>query len=1442
MALTTPTEVTESGEGAFPKSSASFTPPADALLIAVAFHLSGNDRTFSCSDSWGNSYSQVTLDHSVSQQRVSIFYARHTSSGSGTITVTASGTTTREGAWFGYVEGQDLTTPVINTKTGEATTSTTPSITLDATPAATSMVFAALSSGIDATGSYAPGSGFTEVMDLAITGSGSDMVAHVQYNLASAGTTVDWSTADISPSQQVMVAIEIVEAAAAGPSIGELIGAQPVYPEGALDPAAALFETDYQHAATLERPVWLVALENSAEGGTDEVTVSTANSGGASGDAWDTVNTSGGVFVYDDDTPNPLIDAMSFRLETTSANQLFSEWDLRSKMSLDQRQLAVRMYLRMENVNASVMGLWRIRDDALSQQMARLRVNVFQELELVDSAGSIVWTSVELIPTDQTVRLEMKWSNTEVGVRLFLDPDSTTPDEEVTQPGTFGTLPARYVQFFHPIAGDFGSVIYADNTGLQNAYEYLGPRGTVNQALDIGVVVAAQLAFWDPDHSVPVTAVEHITTLDVSWLFVTNIVPEDAVQTLPVEPQLPILAAEQTVEDFHHTAMDMGWFASKRLKFWLDASQLALSDGDPVSTWPNLAGFADVTAAGAARPTYRTNQLNQMPVVDFDGTDDTMEGANPFIGATEVTIFAVAQHGTSVLKTISDVGGTGVGGLAVWSALAASQRFATGYGTGAIFEDLTEINAQAAGLWDLLESRIANGSPGELWVHDAFQDTGANNAALNIAAANIHVGSLLGSLRFHLGGIAEIRIYDFAMSESQRQAVELELLEKWFDVSYSVEAHALDTSVWEAESFLPEITASLEIPEPLFAAAPVASVEELIASDLFSAGELGGFPPEDEDFADFWVRSHDTPNDSVPPVLAPNESKFNSSEGGTDNTNITVGNSGGASGDAWDNITFAAPDRFVFSAEQAGGTLSAAIHEQGNGAGHLFEWNFDRPQNRIFTRVYLWLSRYTAASESRIWLRAHPIGSLDRTGVGLQNTGNAVLENVTGSNIDSFPVPLEKWFRIEVMWERDRSPVGTAEWRVFLDPNSATPDHTGSDVNSSLGSIDYDQLEFELVSSEPHMRFYHDDIAYSTEDWLGPSATVFPTGLERPSLVANQYTGITPEYPYEGIEAWVYDAAENDVSWLFPGAAPADDSYIATLDIWPDSEVLFPPVYEAPSFTYDSEIVTNDGALFDLVAALDIWPDMETFFPSIPAELPQTYEAEILLNDGPLFPDDYVPSLYAPDQAQFPPPDPTNDQPLVDTWLEAFYPPGFANIDELMAAQSPEDTAQHPQPWWDQAPMPETIFFFGTEPPELLGAQLAEDTARHEVPWWDPQPPELETILFAEIDPVLVGIQAIEDTARHESEWWDPQADLGVVLLEAPAAPFDPALIGALDVFMPIDWPPVQMPEQPLAVLGVEGSFAGPQPVAPSDPSADRRRPLARRTVAVPIPTIRRRL
>ncbi|MBW6481553.1 MAG: T9SS type A sorting domain-containing protein [Vicingaceae bacterium] len=75
-----------------------------------------------------------------------------------------------------------------------------------------------------------------------------------------------------------------------------------------------------------------------------------------------------------------------------------------------------------------------------------------------------------------------------------------------------------------------------------------------------------------------------------------------------------------------------GVAAGSSNQLWLDAFQLGATNGQAVQNWTDfsIGGNTASQATGSRRPIYRTNGINGMPAIDFDGADDYMEtSANP---------------------------------------------------------------------------------------------------------------------------------------------------------------------------------------------------------------------------------------------------------------------------------------------------------------------------------------------------------------------------------------------------------------------------------------------------------------------------------------------------------------------------------------------------------------------------------------------------------------------------------------------------------------------------------------------------------------------------------------------------------------------------------------------------------------------------------------------
>lgn len=88
------------------------------------------------------------------------------------------------------------------------------------------------------------------------------------------------------------------------------------------------------------------------------------------------------------------------------------------------------------------------------------------------------------------------------------------------------------------------------------------------------------------------------------------------------------------------------------LQLWYKADQITgLVDADPVTTWTDLGALLkDLTQVTAGnKPSYRTNVVNSLPVVRFDGTDDRMATAS-FTSVPQPTTFFIVVKSNNASK------------------------------------------------------------------------------------------------------------------------------------------------------------------------------------------------------------------------------------------------------------------------------------------------------------------------------------------------------------------------------------------------------------------------------------------------------------------------------------------------------------------------------------------------------------------------------------------------------------------------------------------------------------------------------------------------------------------------------------------------------------------------------------------------------------------------
>lgn len=219
----------------------------------------------------------------------------------------------------------------------------------------------------------------------------------------------------------------------------------------------------------------------------------------------------------------------------------------------------------------------------------------------------------------------------------------------------------------------------------------------------------------------------------------------------------------------------------------------------------------------------------------------------------------------------------------------------------------------------------------------------------------------------------------------------------------------------------------------------------------------------------------------------------NSNEGGSNGTTITTGNSGGASGNAWDSILFTAGTCAYDNAQASHGTLAANHATAGTAASIQLQWEASTGNPaRMFGRYYY---RYTSTT---LTLDLHRVRSSSSNQVArlsvASSTGFLQLRNGANTVVatSSAALSTNTWYRIE--W--DFRPGSVTNTAVLYLGDSVVALETLSASSTYSADADIGQFHLGNLSSQASVGSrWFDDIAVTDVGWLGPAAARNLCGL-----------------------------------------------------------------------------------------------------------------------------------------------------------------------------------------------------------------------------------------------------------------------------------------------------------------------------------------------------------
>ncbi len=206
----------------------------------------------------------------------------------------------------------------------------------------------------------------------------------------------------------------------------------------------------------------------------------------------------------------------------------------------------------------------------------------------------------------------------------------------------------------------------------------------------------------------------------------------------------------------------------------------------------------------------------------------------------------------------------------------------------------------------------------------------------------------------------------------------------------------------------------------------------------------------------------------------------NSFEGGTNGTTVTTGNSGGASGTAFNTVTLDSNTIAYDSTVAQKGALSLKISVGAVSGSPIVLWNSGFTGTTMYWRTYVYITANPASNQNVLRFRVGTtiVGTLRINTTGriqqMYGTGTA---GATSTNA----IPLSTWVRIETVITTSTTTTGQMVTRLYLTADSTTPTETVSNTGISTGSAgSITPFLAGVVSSTTNWSIWFDDMAVSS--------------------------------------------------------------------------------------------------------------------------------------------------------------------------------------------------------------------------------------------------------------------------------------------------------------------------------------------------------------------------
>lgn len=213
--------------------------------------------------------------------------------------------------------------------------------------------------------------------------------------------------------------------------------------------------------------------------------------------------------------------------------------------------------------------------------------------------------------------------------------------------------------------------------------------------------------------------------------------------------------------------------ASANLKFWGDATSLALTDGTAVASFTDKSGNANhATATSTAKPLLKTSIVNGKDVLRFDGVDDFMTWPDLMNAQTSGDIFIVLKSSADPCASANNTalwsfGKTGGGPGETAHPFTTPGGIQEHFGSDTV-TSLRVTNPSTAAAFHIYNVNVDTNRLVCYWNGTLFN--GWDKLTTGFLAAPL-LGRNNGNTKFWIGDIAEILVYNAVLSAANRKTI-----------------------------------------------------------------------------------------------------------------------------------------------------------------------------------------------------------------------------------------------------------------------------------------------------------------------------------------------------------------------------------------------------------------------------------------------------------------------------------------------------------------------------------------------------------------------------------------------------------------------------------------------------------------------------------------------